>query len=695
MVRDHAWAPDTVPQSFDTDSSAGRASAQNLTFGLRMSSAPAQRQVSAPHYRIWAGVGEAFAAEPQPSPTGYAVAPQLRLRGNPFDIQAFLLSPRDSSPSSAPTMTSVEQPQVVAAVNQKDAETTPVQVVTAEVSDVSSSEQEASAPTSGTEETATNVLRIIEQYGLNYERTGTWDGFETFFPIVLGQVSRGEPVKMLLPGFPFKSPNSRDKVLSNLPDLGEELALKHLNGLCEKIQTVYEHGAEVHITSDGLVYNDLLGVPNEDVWNFGEAVRQITVEHGLHHLSFLRLWDLLGTPGTWSREHYLTNASSIRKELKDRYGDPQFEADMANKSSSDMQMTHTKYLEFLKSDLLLNEDWIAQSPEQQAITISDTAKAMMGRWKAFAAALEANRTDYVRLSIHDSGGKDKLSMALIPQAQRGALGATPWHSVVVAELDGSYRSVQRHTVDQEKYELIHSKGRPYFFRAKSELFDWSAENCNVTFEHLYPTGLIICPTSETLSVTAVPMNKVRTLTNTFSPVILRGFSNTTEKDAVISVVDGIGTILSDDPSKQESNYIVVAPRGNGDALFTASRLFFRYLPAPWSVERLETVTWAARDMAIGEQSKEQPKLVVRHPVTGEPCLRLQEPRNRTDDPVFLGNEDPVLIDVVDIGIYDWRSCLRLSWVEGDLLVIDNMATLQIGGSNESASESELWKIPLA
>lgn len=127
---------------------------------------------------------------------------------------------------------------------------------------------------------------------------------------------------------------------------------------------------------------DLLGVPDENVWNFGEAVRQITIEHDLHNLSFLRLWDLLGTPGTWSKEHYLANASSIRQELHNRYGDPQFEADMANKSSSDMQMTHAKYLEFLKSDLLLNEKWLAQSPEEQAVTISETAKAMMSRWKA-------------------------------------------------------------------------------------------------------------------------------------------------------------------------------------------------------------------------------------------------------------------------------------------------------------------------
>ena len=102
---------------------------------------------------------------------------------------------------------------------------------------------------------ANEILRIIEQYGLNYERTGKWDGFETFLPIVQGRVERKEPVRMLLPGFPFKSPNTKDKVLGVLPDLGEELALKHLDGLCEKIKAVYEHGAECHITSDGLVYN--------------------------------------------------------------------------------------------------------------------------------------------------------------------------------------------------------------------------------------------------------------------------------------------------------------------------------------------------------------------------------------------------------------------------------------------------------
>jgi pyoverdine/dityrosine biosynthesis protein Dit1 len=149
-------------------------------------------------------------------------------------------------------MTSIQTPQSIAMVDNKANEAASVQVMTTEISDLSVSEHETP---NQHEATATKVLRIIEQYGLNYERTGAWDGFETFLPVVLGQITRGESVKMLLPGFPFKSPNSRDKVLSNLPDLGEELALKHLNGLCENIKAVYDHGAEIHITSDGLVYN--------------------------------------------------------------------------------------------------------------------------------------------------------------------------------------------------------------------------------------------------------------------------------------------------------------------------------------------------------------------------------------------------------------------------------------------------------
>lgn len=146
-------------------------------------------------------------------------------------------------------MTSIEGTPQVTQVDNKSSMNDAIQVTSTEISTADDGIQRAHV------ELATKILKTIESYGLNYESIGRWDGFETFLPVVVGQVSRGESVKMLLPGFPFKSPNTRDKVLDVLPDLGEELALKHVNGLCENIKAVYEHGAEMHITSDGLVYN--------------------------------------------------------------------------------------------------------------------------------------------------------------------------------------------------------------------------------------------------------------------------------------------------------------------------------------------------------------------------------------------------------------------------------------------------------
>lgn len=115
---------------------------------------------------------------------------------------------------------------------------------------------EISKTPSGDELMAMDVLKIIESYGVDFEKSGiSWKGFESFVPVVLEQISRQEPIRMILPAFPFKSPNAHSKVLGTMPDFGEELALAHLNGLCQNIGEVYAPGADVYISSDGLVYN--------------------------------------------------------------------------------------------------------------------------------------------------------------------------------------------------------------------------------------------------------------------------------------------------------------------------------------------------------------------------------------------------------------------------------------------------------
>jgi hypothetical protein len=109
---------------------------------------------------------------------------------------------------------------------------------------------------------AKQILEIIESYGVNFQEKRTaWEGFDVFLPMVKEQVSNSQKVRMILPAFPMKSPNRKNKVLGRLPDFGEELALHHLNGLCDNIQDIYEHGAELLIQSDGLVYNGEYHIP--------------------------------------------------------------------------------------------------------------------------------------------------------------------------------------------------------------------------------------------------------------------------------------------------------------------------------------------------------------------------------------------------------------------------------------------------
>lgn len=106
---------------------------------------------------------------------------------------------------------------------------------------------------------AKTALQIIQSYSVN-ENTDNQTFSSMFLPIVIDHVKEKIPIKMVLPAFPAKSPNRVDKVLGPLPDLGEELALAHLNGMCRTIAEFYGPGAEVFIASDGVVYSGMPSV---------------------------------------------------------------------------------------------------------------------------------------------------------------------------------------------------------------------------------------------------------------------------------------------------------------------------------------------------------------------------------------------------------------------------------------------------
>ena len=119
---------------------------------------------------------------------------------------------------------------------------------------------------------------------------------------------------------------------------------------------------------------------------------------------------------------------------------------------------------------------------------------------------------------------------------------SPWHASIAVGVDGSFRTVHAGDV-RETHDLIYKDGRPYHFREKSPLYDFGG--IKVTFEHLYPCGLVIRPsaTSEAKpSFRDLDMKKVRGLAETQSPVVLRGFAETTERELFISRAHELGDV---------------------------------------------------------------------------------------------------------------------------------------------------------
>lgn len=107
-------------------------------------------------------------------------------------------------------------------------------------------------------DTPSRILAVIERYRLLQPgQPGTLPESNTkFLEHIAASISNGrQPIRMCLPAFPFKSPNTATKVLGRLPDKAEEFALAHLHGMCAAIQDIYEPGAKLTIISDGLVYN--------------------------------------------------------------------------------------------------------------------------------------------------------------------------------------------------------------------------------------------------------------------------------------------------------------------------------------------------------------------------------------------------------------------------------------------------------
>lgn len=98
-------------------------------------------------------------------------------------------------------------------------------------------------------------------------------------------------------------------------------------------------------------------------------------------------------------------------------------------------------------------------------------------------------------------------------------------------------------LEDPQYELAFRDGRPSHFQEASDLYHW--EGLDIDIEPIYPCGIKISPRKreQKLSIGDVDMNKIRALAEINSPVLMRGFSGSSDRAVFVDKSREMGPIL--------------------------------------------------------------------------------------------------------------------------------------------------------
>jgi hypothetical protein len=112
-------------------------------------------------------------------------------------------------------------------------------------------------------------------------------------------------------------------------------------------------------------------------------------------------------------------------------------------------------------------------------------------------------------------------------------------------IDGTMQTAPRSHFDSkpDTFELVRDEtGTPSYYREKTDLLFWNAA---ILAEPLYPCGLLIRPADGVgaLSIEDIDAAKLRALAEQNSPVVLRGFKQSDDRDLFIKKAGEIGTPL--------------------------------------------------------------------------------------------------------------------------------------------------------
>ena len=405
---------------------------------------------------------------------------------------------------------------------------------------------EAFSLTTMTTTTTTNValVKSIADIIASYRIIGPGDRYDDVLePKMLhtlrGFVAKQEPVNMVVPAYPFKSPNHESKVLGPDPDVGERMSLQHLNSIGARIQQIYPPGGHVTIVSDGLCYNDLMGVSDEEVFNYANGLHEITDSLGLKHLRFMDLFELMGcesSPNT--AEEYASRTGQLKELLFASFLPAGYDFDKDIKENNNALLTYRGYIKFLDLDLatFFRDKGMSKSATRKHS--SKVAREMIKRGKTFSALVAKKSPLHLRLSIHASDNSDKLSVTLLPHKRYSTFPVTPWHNIPYLDITNDSLSLGRRPTDIDvTYKMYKDELGLNFLCADVPMYRVIGDEKEVSLhqgvqlEPLYPFGLKIKVPKHT-TITPSSLSNVTALAKLHSPIIFEGLNPIQHKSEI-------------------------------------------------------------------------------------------------------------------------------------------------------------------
>ena len=365
----------------------------------------------------------------------------------------------------------------------------------------------------------------------------------------------------------------------------------------------------------------------------------MAVANNFKHIRFARLNDLLHSSLPHDDEMaYVANASEFRRLLINSFGRADYDASLEISTNEDTCLTYKGYLKFLETDLeFVYPLGPERSKKAYKKGVGYIAKQMLARGdvsfasaippfcypsphcnlavtpshetpevetnlrnKAFARAVRERFPSHIRLSIHPSSrGRSKIPIRLLPTSDPSNTWSTPWHCTMAVTLDGEVRSAPRahFNAAPELYELVtDDEGNPSYYREKSDLFSWASpapatekkegeeKAASVRCDPMYPCGILVRPAvvqgeegkKRKVSIRDVDPVRLRALAERNSPVVLRGFTDSGDRELFIGKALEVGEpiiwrygLLLEVKDRGE------AARGAGNSL-TAEKMPFHY-----------------------------------------------------------------------------------------------------------------------